>query len=97
MMSDFSLNQQVIAEFRANGGRVGGYLEGALVVLVHHRGRLSGSEYAHPVVYLADADDHGPAGHVDPERHLHGQVLLLGCRQRTRCSGTSRKHAPDIR
>jgi deazaflavin-dependent oxidoreductase (nitroreductase family) len=58
MMSDFSLNQQVIAEFRANGGRVGGYLEGALVVLVHHRGRLSGSEYVHPVVYLADADDH---------------------------------------
>ena len=58
MMSDFSLNQQVIAEFRANGGRVGGYLEGALVVLVHHRGPLSGSEYVHPVVYLADADDH---------------------------------------
>jgi hypothetical protein len=27
MMSDFSLNQQVIAVFRANGGRVGGYLE----------------------------------------------------------------------
>lgn len=38
MMSDLSLNQQVIAEFRANGGRVGGYLEGALVVLVHRRG-----------------------------------------------------------
>ena len=37
-MSDFGLNQQVIAEFRANGGRVGGYLEGALVVLVHQRG-----------------------------------------------------------
>jgi hypothetical protein len=29
-MSDLSLNQQVIAEFRANGGRVGGYLEGAV-------------------------------------------------------------------
>ena len=57
-MSDLSLNQQVIAEFRANGGRVGGYLEGALVVLVHHRGRLSGSEYVHRVVYLADTDDH---------------------------------------
>ena len=38
MMSDFGLTQQVIAEFRANGGRVGGYLEGALVVLVHQRG-----------------------------------------------------------
>jgi hypothetical protein len=54
-MSDLSLNQQVIAEFRANGGRVGGYLEGALVALVHHRGRLGGSEYVHPVVYLAEA------------------------------------------
>jgi hypothetical protein len=56
-MSDLSLNQQVIAEFRANGGRVGGYLEGALVVLVHHRGRLSGSEYVHRNLRPPDCRD----------------------------------------
>lgn len=57
-MNDFNLNQRVIAEFRANQGRVGGYLEGAPVALVHHRGRSSGREYVHPMVYLADPDDH---------------------------------------
>jgi deazaflavin-dependent oxidoreductase (nitroreductase family) len=56
-MSDFNLNQQVITEFRANRGRVGGYLEGAPVVLVHHRGRSSGRDYVHPMVYLPDSGD----------------------------------------
>jgi hypothetical protein len=56
-MNDFNLNQHVISEFRANGGRVGGYLEGAPVVLVHHRGRSSGREYVHPMVCLPDTDD----------------------------------------
>jgi deazaflavin-dependent oxidoreductase (nitroreductase family) len=56
-MSDFDLNQQVITEFRANGGRIGGYLEGTPVVLVRHRGRSSGREYVNPVVYLPDGDD----------------------------------------
>jgi deazaflavin-dependent oxidoreductase (nitroreductase family) len=51
-------NDKVIAEFRANGGRVGGNFEGAPVVLVHHRGRKSGSEYVNPMMYLPDdADD----------------------------------------
>ncbi|MTD55458.1 nitroreductase/quinone reductase family protein [Amycolatopsis pithecellobii] len=56
-MSDIDLNQQVIAEFRASGGRVGGHLEGVPVVILHHRGRSSGREYVHPVVCLVDADD----------------------------------------
>ena len=30
-------NDKIIAEFRANGGRVGGNFEGAPVVLVHHQ------------------------------------------------------------
>lgn len=50
-------NAQVIAEFRANGGRVGGSFEGAPMVLVHHRGRRSGQEYVHPMMYLADEAD----------------------------------------
>jgi deazaflavin-dependent oxidoreductase (nitroreductase family) len=51
-------NQQVIAEFRANEGRLGGDFAGAPVVLVHHVGRKSGKEYVVPVVYLPkDGDD----------------------------------------
>jgi len=45
-------NQQVIAEFRANEGRVGGSFTGAPLVLVHHVGRKSGKEYVIPLVYL---------------------------------------------
>jgi deazaflavin-dependent oxidoreductase (nitroreductase family) len=52
-------NGQIIAEFRTNGGKVGGQFEGAPIVLLHHRGRKSGAEYVSPVVYLADADDAG--------------------------------------
>jgi deazaflavin-dependent oxidoreductase (nitroreductase family) len=54
-MSDW--NTQVIEQFRANHGRVGGGFEGAPLVLVHHRGRRSGAEYVTPVMYLADETD----------------------------------------
>ena len=50
-------NDKIIAEFRANGGRVGGPFEGAPVVLVHHRGRKSGREYVTPTMYLPDEHD----------------------------------------
>ncbi len=53
-MSDW--NDQVIAEFRANEGRVGGPFEGAPMVLVHHTGRKSGKEYINPLVYLPGDD-----------------------------------------
>jgi deazaflavin-dependent oxidoreductase (nitroreductase family) len=50
-------NDQVIAEFRANEGRLGGTFEGAPVALVHHRGRASGRDYVTPVMYLPDDAD----------------------------------------
>jgi len=50
-------NARMIAEFRANEGRVGGAFEGAPITLVHHRGRRSGREYVSPMMYLADDDD----------------------------------------
>lgn len=54
-MSDW--NSQIIDEFRANEGRVGGPFEGAPMVLVHHTGRKSGTERVTPLVYLpGDAD-----------------------------------------
>jgi deazaflavin-dependent oxidoreductase (nitroreductase family) len=57
-VSDFNdWNQGVIAEFRANEGRVGGNFEGAPMVLVHHVGRKSGNEYVTPLVYLPSEGD----------------------------------------
>jgi deazaflavin-dependent oxidoreductase (nitroreductase family) len=50
-------NTQVINEFRANGGKVGGNFEGAPMVLVHHTGRKSGASHVAPMMYLADESD----------------------------------------
>jgi deazaflavin-dependent oxidoreductase (nitroreductase family) len=50
-------NARIIAEFRANAGRVGGPFEGAPMVLVHHRGRRTGRELVNPMVYLRDDTD----------------------------------------
>jgi deazaflavin-dependent oxidoreductase (nitroreductase family) len=50
-------NAQVIEEFRANGGRVGGPFDGAPMTLVHHRGRRTGRELVSPMMYLPDDDD----------------------------------------
>jgi deazaflavin-dependent oxidoreductase (nitroreductase family) len=50
-------NQQIIDEFRANGGKVGGGFAGASLVLVHHTGRKSGKEYVNPLVYLPKEGD----------------------------------------
>ena len=44
-------NQRVIDEFRANEGRVGPPFEGAPMILVHHRGRKSGTERVNPMVF----------------------------------------------
>ena len=49
-------NKQVIAEFRANGGKVGGQFEGAPMILVHHVGAKSGTERVSPMVYFPDGD-----------------------------------------
>jgi deazaflavin-dependent oxidoreductase (nitroreductase family) len=47
-------NTQIIAEFRANNGQVGGPFAGAPVVILHHRGRKTGRDLLAPVMYLAD-------------------------------------------
>ena len=47
-------NQQIIDEFRANAGEVGGMFEGAPLLLLHHRGAKSGQDRVAPLVYLAD-------------------------------------------
>lgn len=54
-------NQQVIDEFRANGGRVGGMFEGASMVILHTTGAKSGREIVSPLVYFGDGDGDGDA------------------------------------
>ncbi|MFM2076547.1 MAG: hypothetical protein RJA49_437 [Actinomycetota bacterium] len=54
-MNDF--NQGVIAEFRANEGKVGGPFEGAPMVLVSHTGAKSGVVRTTPLVCTKDGDD----------------------------------------
>lgn len=49
-------NQRVIAEFRANAGKVGGQFEGAPLLLLHTTGAKSGQERVNPMMYRADGD-----------------------------------------
>jgi deazaflavin-dependent oxidoreductase (nitroreductase family) len=50
------INQQLIAEFRANNGVVGGGFEGWPLVLVTHRGAKSGIERTTPLVHTREGD-----------------------------------------
>lgn len=51
-MSTNNWNDSIIAEFRANDGRVGGNFEGAPLLLLHTRGARSGAERVNPMMYL---------------------------------------------
>ncbi len=53
-MSDW--NDKVIAEFRANGGRVGGSFEGA-PLLLHSTGARSGQERVSPMMYQSVGEE----------------------------------------
>jgi deazaflavin-dependent oxidoreductase (nitroreductase family) len=47
-------NLKIIAEFRANKGRVGGMWEETPLLLLHHTGAKSGVSRVNPVAYLPD-------------------------------------------
>ena len=44
-------NKNIIEEFRANGGKVGGQFEGAPLLILHSTGAKSGAERLAPVMY----------------------------------------------
>jgi deazaflavin-dependent oxidoreductase (nitroreductase family) len=54
-MQDF--NTQIINEFRANDGKVGGMFEGASLLILHTKGAKTGAEREHPLMFL-DLDGH---------------------------------------
>jgi deazaflavin-dependent oxidoreductase (nitroreductase family) len=49
-------NADIIREFRANGGRVGGMWEGTTLILIHHIGARSGVERVTPLGCSAQPD-----------------------------------------
>ncbi len=49
-------NQGIIAEFRANAGKVGGPFEGRTLLLLHSVGAKSGHERINPVAYVTDGN-----------------------------------------
>lgn len=49
-------NEQVIDEFRANGGKVGGAFEGSPLLLLQTTGAKTGRSRVKPLVYLRDGD-----------------------------------------
>lgn len=53
-MSDW--NQQIIAEFRANEGKVGGMFANNTLLLLHTTGAKSGKERVNPLVTIEDGD-----------------------------------------
>ena len=56
MTNQNDFNQQIIAEFRANGGVVGGRFAGAPMLLLATTGAKSGQRRTTPLVYLPDGD-----------------------------------------
>lgn len=54
MSTPTDFNAQIIEEFRANGGRVGGMFEGRTLLLRHHTGARSGATLVNPLVYIRD-------------------------------------------
>jgi F420H(2)-dependent quinone reductase len=43
--------------YRMSGGKIGGRIKDARVLLLHHRGRKSGAERVSPLLYLPDGDN----------------------------------------
>jgi deazaflavin-dependent oxidoreductase (nitroreductase family) len=52
--SPADFNAQIIEEFRANEGRVGGMFDGMPLLLLHHTGAKSGKSRINPLAYQSD-------------------------------------------
>ena len=56
-MSDFNdWNRKIIAEFRANRGKVGGMFEGKTLLLLNTKGAKSHQERINPLAYVRDGE-----------------------------------------
>lgn len=56
-MSDWNeRNKQIIEEFRANDGKVGGYFAGKTLLILHTTGAKSGKARVNPLATIEDGD-----------------------------------------
>ena len=78
-MSEFDeFNQGVIAEFRANAGKVGGRFAEMPMVLITHTGARSGTQRTTPLVCSHDGDDVIiVASKAGSKRHPHWYLNLV--------------------
>ncbi len=60
--SEEEWTQQLIADFRANDGQVGGDFEGTPLLLLHHTGAKSGTGRVTPLVYQMVGDSYAVFG-----------------------------------
>jgi deazaflavin-dependent oxidoreductase (nitroreductase family) len=58
MSSPNNWNKQIIEEFRANGGKVGGQFAGANLLLLHTFGARSNQPRINPLAYFKDGDNY---------------------------------------
>ena len=58
MSSPNDWNKQIIEEFRANGGKVGGQFAGANLLLLHTLGAKSNQPRINPLAYFKDGDNY---------------------------------------
>lgn len=56
------MNTNVIDEFRANHGVVGGYFEGKNLLILHVIGRRTGKETLYPLIRIDDGDSYAVVG-----------------------------------
>ena len=54
MSDEIEHNKGIINEFRANGGKVGGYFTGSTLLLLHTLGAKSQQERINPAAYVRD-------------------------------------------
>ena len=75
-------NQKILAEFRANHGRVGGSFEGIPMIVIHHVGRKTGTTYVNPLVYQPGPDGRmyliGSYGGLPKNPAWFGNLLAAG-------------------
>ena len=57
MSSPNDWNKQIIEEFHANGGKVGGQFAGANLLLLHTRGAKSNQPRINPLAYFKNGDN----------------------------------------
>jgi deazaflavin-dependent oxidoreductase (nitroreductase family) len=56
-VSDWTeIDKKTISEFRGNHGKVGGWFEGAPILILHTRGAKTGKPHVKPVMYLRDGE-----------------------------------------